>query len=63
MRIHHEPERCASTGMCEAVAPEVFRITADGELQVLDPAPPEESRALIAEAAAACPTAALRIEG
>ncbi len=63
MRIHHDPDRCASTGMCEAVAPEVFRIEADGALQVLDPAPPDGSRDLIADAVAACPTAALRIEG
>jgi ferredoxin len=49
--------------MCEAVAPEVFQVGDDGEMRVLEPAPPEGSRDLIAEAVAACPTAALRIEG
>lgn len=48
--------------MCEAVAPEVFGVGDDGELRLLDPAPPEAARALIAEAVAACPTAALRLE-
>ena len=62
MRIQHDPDRCASTGMCEAVAPEVFRVGGDGELRLLDPAPPEAARATIAEAVAACPTAALRLE-
>ena len=62
MRIQHDPDRCASTGMCEAVAPEVFRVGDDGELRLLDPAPPEAARALIDEAVAACPTAALRLE-
>jgi ferredoxin len=63
MRIRHDADRCASTGMCEASAPEVFRIGAEGELHILDPAPPEAARALIVEAVAACPTAALRLEG
>jgi ferredoxin len=63
VRIHHDADRCASTGMCEAVAPEVFQVGDDGEMRVLEPAPPEGSRDLIAEAVAACPTAALRIEG
>lgn len=63
MRILHDPQRCASTGMCEAVAPDVFEIRGDGELQVLDPQPPEGLRGPVAEAVAACPTGALQLEG
>jgi len=63
MRIRHDPDRCASTGMCEAIAPEVFRIRSDGSLEVLDDQPPQSQRAVIAGAVAACPTGALRMEG
>ncbi|MCW2607498.1 MAG: Ferredoxin [Frankiales bacterium] len=52
---------CASTGMCESVAPELFEIDDDGALQVLVPqlagAQVERAR----EAARACPTRALRV--
>jgi len=62
MKIVHDLSRCASTGMCEAVAPELFQVTADGVLVLLNPTPPEASRALVEEAVDACPTQALRIE-
>ena len=63
MRIHHDADRCASTGICEAIAPAVFSVAADGALRVLNPTPPSGSRELVADAVAACPTAALRLTG
>jgi ferredoxin len=63
MRIIHDESRCASLGMCEAVAPELFEVGADGELRLLDPTPGAHLRALAEEAVAACPTGALAIEG
>ena len=63
MRIRHDADRCASTGMCEEIAPEAFLIGAEGELRILDPTPHEAARAMVVEAVAACPTAALRLEG
>ncbi|HQZ85169.1 MAG: ferredoxin [Actinomycetota bacterium] len=62
MRIVHDESSCASLGMCEAVAPELFEIGADGFLTLLDPTPPESSRSQATQAALACPTGALRIE-
>ncbi len=62
MRIVHDESSCASLGMCEAVAPELFEIGADGFLTLLDPAPPESCRGQATQAALACPTGALRIE-
>ena len=62
MRILHDPDRCASTGMCEAVAPQLFELGPDGALVVLDRHPPAELAAAAADAAAACPTRALRVE-
>ncbi len=60
-RVEVDRERCASTGGCEAVAPEVFEIGADGELVILQPEPPEELMSVVQEAVAACPTRALRL--
>jgi ferredoxin len=62
MRIVHDESRCASLGICESVAPEVFEVGDDGQLRVLDPTPGEQLRALVAEAVAACPTGALALE-
>ena len=63
MRIVLDEGRCSSLGMCEAVAPDYFEVGDDGALSVLDAEPDECVRALLAEAVAACPTSALRIEG
>lgn len=63
MRIVWDETRCASLGMCEEVAPEVFEVNDDGALVLLVPEPPESARALVVEAVAACPTGALRLEG
>jgi ferredoxin len=60
-RVEVDRERCASTGGCEAVLPEVFEIGDDGELVILQPAPAEELLADVREAIAACPTRALRL--
>jgi ferredoxin len=62
MRISHDDSRCASLGICEAIAPTVFELGEDGALRLLDPSPDESLRALVDEAVAACPTGALRLE-
>lgn len=60
-RVEVDRDRCASTGGCEAVLPEVFEIGDDGELQILQPQPPEELLPDVRQAVAACPTRALRL--
>jgi ferredoxin len=62
MRVVHDASRCATTGMCEAVAPDLFAVGDDGILVVLDAQPPEASRSLVERAVAACPTGALTLE-
>lgn len=62
MRTVLDKDKCSSLGMCESVAPDFFEVGDDGELTILDPAPPEDRRALIEEAVDACPTGALSIE-
>jgi ferredoxin len=63
MRIVHDESRCASLGMCESVAPDLFEVGEDGVLRVLDPTPDQARRLLVEHAVAACPTGALSIEG
>ena len=60
-RVEVDRDRCASTGGCEAVLPEVFEIGDDGELQILQPQPPEELLTDVRKAVDACPTRALRL--
>ncbi len=63
MRIVLDEGKCSSLGMCEAVAPDLFEVRDDGALYLLEVEPAEDRRAQVEEAVAACPTAALRIEG
>ena len=63
MRIVLDETKCSSLGMCESVAPAFFEVGDDGALAVLRDEAGEEHRALLEEAVAACPTAALRLEG
>ncbi len=55
-------DRCASSGTCAGVAPEVFEIGPDGLLRVLQEEPPDELAAAVAEAEELCPTAAITVE-
>jgi len=52
---------CESNAMCEAFAPDVFRIDDDDYLQVDDPTVTEENRSRVEQAVAACPKSALSI--
>jgi ferredoxin len=62
VRIVLDENKCSSLGMCESVAPDFFEVGDDGALDLLNPTPPEDQRALMEEAVAACPTSALSIE-
>lgn len=62
MRITVDYGKCTGLGMCEAAAPELFEVQADGSLNVLDDRPGEESREAVEAAIACCPTEAIRLE-
>ncbi|WP_301149820.1 ferredoxin [Mycobacterium simiae] len=62
MRIVVDRTRCASTGMCEALAPDVFEIGDDGALTIVQESPAEDRRAQMESACMDCPTQALRID-
>lgn len=52
---------CEANGLCAAMAPDVFELDDDDNLQIEDPAVTEENRERVARAVAACPKSALRI--
>ena len=63
-RVEVDRGRCASTGGCEALAPEVFEMGDDGVLVVLEPEPDRADLPDVRNAVAGCPTRALTlIEG
>jgi ferredoxin len=61
IRIEVDRDRCASTGGCEALAPQVFEIGDDGALVVLRPEPDEADLTDVRNAVAGCPTRALSL--
>jgi ferredoxin len=63
MRVVVDWDLCESNAVCMAVAPEVFEVDDDDNLNVLQEEPPEELRAKVEEAVRRCPKQALALEG
>jgi ferredoxin len=62
VRIVVDRDLCQGHGVCESEAPDVFSVSKQGVLTVIDENPPEELRPLVEQAVTFCPTKALRIE-
>lgn len=62
MRIVVDLDLCQGHGVCESEAPEVFAVTNDHQVEVLDPHLPESQRTAVEAAVRYCPTHALRLE-
>mgnify|MGYP002737494718 CR=1 FL=1 len=62
MRIVVDRTKCSSIGLCEATAPDIFEIGADGALNILMEEVPAERRIDLEQACENCPTQALSIE-
>ena len=62
MRIVVDRDLCQGHAACEGEAPEVFSVSKQGELTIVQPEPSEELRAAVELAVKYCPTHALRIE-
>jgi sterol 14-demethylase len=60
-RIVVDRDLCQGHGVCESEAPEVFSVSKDGELTVLDESPPDAQRKAVDAALKYCPTHALSI--
>lgn len=61
LRIVVDRDLCQGHGVCESEAPEVFSVSKDAVLTVLDETPPEAQRRALELAVQYCPTHALSI--
>ena len=61
MKITVDLGLCQGHGVCESEAPDVFRVSKDNVVEVIDTSPPPELRAAAKEAAKHCPTQAISI--
>jgi ferredoxin len=61
MRVNVDFDRCASTGTCVELVPDVFEIRDDGYLYLLEETPDESRRDDLQEAVDSCPTEAISI--
>ena len=61
MRVVVDLDLCQGHGVCESEAPDVFAVTRDHQVEVLDASPTEEQRAPVEAAVRFCPTHALSI--
>jgi ferredoxin len=61
MRVELDRSRCTALGICEALAPDVFEINDEGELDVLKGELSEDDIRAVEEAVAGCPTEALKL--
>jgi ferredoxin len=62
MRVVVDYDLCESNAICMAVAPEVFEVDDDDNLNLLQEEPPEELRPKVVEAVRRCPKQALSIQ-
>ena len=62
MRVVVDYDLCESNAICMGVAPEVFEVDDDDNLNLLQEEPPEELRPKVEEAVRRCPKQALSIQ-
>jgi len=62
MRVVVDLNQCEANGLCMGVAPEVFDLTDDDELILLQEHPDEAERERVEEAVRQCPRQAISIE-
>jgi ferredoxin len=62
MRVVVDWDLCESNAICMAVAPEVFEVDDDDNLNLLQEEPPEDLRPKVEEAVRRCPKQALSIQ-
>ncbi|WP_433140190.1 ferredoxin [Actinomadura nitritigenes] len=62
MRVRVDPLVCEANGVCVGLAPEVFDLNDDDELEILKPDVPAEEADRVRHAVRSCPKAALALE-
>jgi ferredoxin len=63
MELRVDRDLCEANAVCTGIAPDVFELDDEDELQVLQPDPGEDSRARVEQAVASCPKSALFLDG
>ncbi|SNQ46890.1 Ferredoxin-2 [Frankia canadensis] len=61
MRVNVDFDRCASSGTCVRLAPDIFEIRDDGYLYLLNGEPDDSRRDDLQEAVDSCPTEAISL--
>ncbi|MQY03358.1 ferredoxin [Actinomadura macrotermitis] len=62
MRVEVDPLVCEANAVCVGLAPEVFDLTDDDELEILRPEVPAAEADRVRHAVRSCPKAALSLE-
>lgn len=62
MKVIVDFDLCEANAICMDVAPEVFKVDDNDELQILLEKPPEELRKKVEESVRLCPRQAISIE-
>jgi len=62
VKIVVDRDLCQGHGVCESEVPEVFSVSKQGVLTILDESPSGSFRSRLEQAVAFCPTSALRIQ-
>jgi ferredoxin len=62
MEVRVDPLVCEANGVCVGLAPEVFDLDDDDELQILQAQPPAELADRVRHAVRSCPKAALTFD-
>jgi ferredoxin len=62
MRVVVDMNQCEANGLCMGIAPEVFELTDDDELILLQEHPDESLRSAVETAVRQCPKQAISIE-
>lgn len=60
-RVEVDYDACESNALCEGLAPDMFLLDDDDNLQIDDPTVTDENRTRVERAVAACPKSALSI--
>lgn len=61
MKVKVDFDLCESNGVCEAMAPDIFELDDDDNLQILTDEVTDENRDRVNQAVAGCPKAAISV--
>jgi ferredoxin len=62
MKIVVDYDLCEANAICMDIAPQIFKVDENDELQILVENPPEELRSRVEEAVRLCPRQAISIQ-